>query len=231
MSSLQGARVFVAIVIGLQLATEPAARGQATGKHDEDHPPFGCTDNGLTRQGSSGFGSQLLAKYEVPDFPHVPLFWHITTFPTRAAAESAKGRIAFVVDAANQVLLYTFNQKDAAPKQGKAVASVGPLQLPSAKSYEVVSYFVVMPAGANTDSHTHPGPEAWYLLAGAQCLETPAGVTKGGAGEGMVAPPNTPMRLSNPGSTTRRALFIVIHDASRPWNSSSDWKPSGACER
>lgn len=228
MCSFRGACPFIAIAVMLLAAS--VVRGQAP-THLGEHPPFDCSDDGLTRPGSTGFGCQLLAKYEVSAFPDAPLFWHLTNFPTRDAAESARGRIAFVVDAASRVWLYTFGPKAAAPKGGRAVATVGPLQLPSAKSYEVVAYFVVMPAGAHTDAHTHPGPEAWYVLAGAQCLETPAGVMHRAAGEGMVAPPNTPMDLTNPGPAIRRALFVVIHDASLPWGSSSDWKPSGACER
>jgi DNA-binding transcriptional LysR family regulator len=33
----------------------------------------------------------------------------------------------------------------------------------------------------------------------------------------MVAPPATPMRLTNSGSSVRRAFFIVIHDANQAW--------------
>jgi quercetin dioxygenase-like cupin family protein len=139
--------------------------------------------------------------------------------------------LAFTVDAANQTWVFSFGPKDASPESGTPVITVGPLPLTPAKSYQVVSYFVVMPASAHTMVHTHPGPEAWYVLEGAQCLETPAGAMKLVAGEGGVAPPNTPMRLSNTGSATRRALFIVIHDVTQPWASPSDWKPVGACER
>jgi hypothetical protein len=35
---------------------------------------------------------------------------------------------------------------------------------------------------ACVDAHTHPGPEGWYVLAGEQCLETPAGANKAVAG-------------------------------------------------
>ena len=42
---------------------------------------------------------------------------------------------------------------------------------------------------------------------------------------------NIPMRLFNPGTGTRRALFIVIHDPSVAEASSSQWTPSGACSR
>ncbi len=229
MSSLRSARRCIAIPVAMQAAAASLAGGQAPTTHEGAYAPFECVDIG--RPGSMGFGCTLLAQYEVAAFPDSPLFWHVTTFPSRAAAESAKHQIGFVVDAASRVWLYTFGPKDAALKEGKVIASVGPLQLPSANSYEVVAYFVVMPARTQVGAHTHPGPEAWYVLAGAQCLETPAGVMRRAAGETMVATPNTPMNLTNPGPAIRRALFIVIHDASQPWMGASDWKPSGACER
>jgi quercetin dioxygenase-like cupin family protein len=186
---------------------------------------------------SSEFGCQLLAKLQVSRFPGGQLFWHVNQFPTREAAEAAKGQAGLVVEAEGRFWLYSFGPKSAAPKQGDLAASIGPLaltseKLPAAKAYEVVAYFVVMPAGTYTRVHTHPGPEAWYLLAGEQCLETPVGTIKARAGEGAVAPPMTPMRLSNNGSSTRRALFIVIHDATQPWMIfTDDWKPTGACDR
>jgi quercetin dioxygenase-like cupin family protein len=89
-----------------------------------------------------------------------------------------------------------------------------------------------MPPGTYTRVHIHPGPEAWYILSGEQCLETPAGPMRAQAGESMVALPTTPMRLTNSGSSVRRAFFIVIHDANQPWTiPTEDWKPTGACDR
>jgi quercetin dioxygenase-like cupin family protein len=220
MCSRRGARLYtIAMAVILQAGTASVVGGQARTAHEGAYAPFECAD------------CKLLAKYEVPAFPDAPLFWHVATFPSRDAAESAKGQISFVVDAESRVWLYTFGPKNATPKRGSVLASVGPLLLPPAKSYEIVAYFVVMPARTRVDAHTHSGPEAWYVLAGAQCLETPAGVMRRAAGQGMIAPYNTPMVLTNPGPGVRRALFIVIHDASQPWMSDSDWKPSGACER
>ena len=231
MSMLRSSCLIVSVAAALAFSTSPATQGQVTGGDAHDHRLFACLDDGLSRHGSTGFGCQLLAKYQVTHFSDMPLFWHVAKLPTRVAVDSRNGQTAFTVDAGGQVWLFSFGPKDAAPTQGEPVISVGPLPLTPGKSYQVVAYFVVMPVGAHTIVHTHPGPEAWYVLAGAQCLETPAGAMKLAAGEGGVAPPNTPMRLSNIGSTTRRALFIVIHDPMLPWGSPSDWGPPGACER
>jgi len=226
--------IFGALLGALYVATATFAQAQGHGPDTHDHRRFQCLEDGLK---SNEFGCLLLAKKELARFPEGPLFWHLSKFPTREAAEAATGQAGMVVEAEGQAWLFSFGPKSAKPKKGKYVAGVGPLQLtsdklPPARTYEIVAYRAVMPAGTYTRVHIHPGPEAWYILGGEQCLETPAGVMKGRAGEGMHAPPTTPMRLSNNGSSTRSALFIVIHDAAQPWSiPTEEWKPTGACER
>lgn len=228
---MRWARSLISLVVALRLATVSGAPAQLPGGDTRHQHPFECLEDGLTRAGATGVGCQLLAKLDVPSFPNGALFWHLAKLPTRDAAALPEGEIAFAADAHGEPWLFTFGPKDAAPSNGEPVASVGPLRLTPAKLYQVVAYYVVMPAGAYTIVHTHPGPEAWFVLAGTQCLETPGGAMRVAAGQGGIAPPDTPMRLSNPGTTTRRALFIVIHDAARAWTSPSDWPPPGACER
>ena len=222
------------LVLALNVLTATVAQAQTTDKETHDHRRFQCLEDGLK---SHEVGCLLLSKKEVVAFPAGALFWHLSSFPTRAAAEVARGQRDMVVEAESQFWLFSFGPKGAAPKQGKHVASVGPLQLtsdklPPAKSYEIVAYLAVMPPKQYTAVHTHPGPEAWHMLTGEQCLETPAGARKVRAGESMFAPPTTPMRLTNNGSTIRRALFVVIHDAAQPWNiRTEEWKPTGACDQ
>jgi quercetin dioxygenase-like cupin family protein len=79
--------------------------------------------------------------------------------------------------------------------------------------------------------HTHSGPELWYLLTGEQCLETPNGTTRVRAGAGMFAPAATPMQLNIVGRSKRDALFVIIHDATKPATTVSDWQPKGTCQR
>lgn len=232
MFSAKRSHIFGLLVLALLVAAATVARAQ-TAPQGHDHRLFPCMDDGLK---SSEFGCLLLAKLQVSRFPGGQLFWHLNKFPTRGAAEAAKGQAGLVVEAEGHFWLYSFGPKNAAPKQGEFVTSVGPLQLtsdtlPPAKSYEVVAYLAVMPAGAHTRVHTHPGPEAWYVLAGEQCLETPEGTIKARAGEGAMVRPSIPMRLTNNGRITRRALFVVVHDAAQPWSMiTEDWKPTGACD-
>lgn len=222
------------LIAALSMTAATVAHAQIAGQDTHDHKRFQCTEDGLK---FSEFGCLLLFKKKAPRFPRRSLFWHLNKFPTRRGAVAAKGQTGVVVEAEAQFWLFSFGPKNAAPKRGKRVASVGPLplksnKLPPAKSYEIVAYFAVMRPSEYTTVHTHPGPEAWYLLAGQQCLETPAGVRKARTGEGMFAPPMMPMRLTNNGLSIRRAFFLVIHDAAQPWNIPNDeWKPTGACDR
>jgi len=224
----------LAVALHLMTASVSVTQAQATGKDAHDHRLFPCLEDGLK---SNEFGCQLLGKLQVSQFPEGPLFWHLSKFQTREAAEAAKSGTGLVVEVEGKFWLFSFGPKNSAPKQGEPVASVGPLQLtsnklPLAKSYEVVAYLAVMPPKTYTRVHTHPGPEAWYVLAGEQCLETPGGVIKARTGEGAMAPPATPMQLTNNGLSVRRALFIVIHDAAQPWSiPTEEWKPSGACDQ
>ena len=77
------------------------------------------------------------------------------------------------------------------------------------------SRYAVMRPGDNSRVHTHPGPEGWKVLAGEQCLETPAGATRGRAGGTMTVEGNTPMELNITGTTIRRAFALVIHDSAQ----------------
>ena len=222
------------VALYVMTASVSVAQTEATDKAAHDHRLFSCLEDGLK---SKEFGCQLLAKVQVSQFSEGPLFWHVNRLQTSETAAAANNQAGTVVEAEGKLWLFSFGRKNDVPKEGELVASVGPLELtsdklPAAKSYEVVAYLAVMPPKAYTVVHTHPGPEAWYVLAGQQCLETPERVIKARAGEGAVAPPTTPMRLTNNGSSVRRALFIVIHDAAQPWTiPTEEWKPTGACDR
>ena len=234
MSLIKPARIFNLLIVILPVAASIVVQAQAPDQDMHDHRLFPCLEDGLK---SNDSGCQLLAKMQVARFPEEPLFWNLSKFPTKEAAEGAKDKSGFAVEAEGQFWVFSFGPKSVAKKEPELVASIGPLpltssKLPPAKSYEIVAYLVVMPPDMYTRVHIHPGPEAWYILSGEQCLETRAGVRKTRAGESMVAPPMTPMRLTNNGSSTRYALFIVIHDANQPWIIPTDeWKPTGACDR
>jgi quercetin dioxygenase-like cupin family protein len=59
------------------------------------------------------------------------------------------------------------------------------------KSYTARYLEAVITPGQRTPVHTHAGPEAWYLVAGTECLETPEGITVAHAGDSAVVKEGT----------------------------------------
>ena len=180
----------------------------------EKRPEFGCFNVGTAKN--------LL-------FAQGAVYWHLYAFGSKKAAEAARSATGIVVEEDGRVWLSEFGPRDIALRGGEPVALVGPLQLPAADRYSAVLSYAVMRPGDSSRVHTHPGPEGWYVIAGEQCLETPAGVTRAGPGQAMTVPPNVPMELNVTGATLRRAFALVIHDSTQERGAPSDWKPSGKC--
>jgi quercetin dioxygenase-like cupin family protein len=162
-------------------------------------------------------------------FSEPAVYWHLLAFRDRAAAEAAKSPMGLVIEEEASVWLSEFGPRGAIPSRGEAVAVVGPLDLPSAETFNVVLSYAVMRPGDRSMIHTHPGPEGWYLLAGEQCVQTPSGSKQAVAGETMTTPPDVPIELRVTGTSTRRALLVVIHDATKPRTIPSAWQPPARC--
>src|SRR2546427_13199340 len=115
-------------------------------------------------------------------------------------------------------------QHAAASGGGVRVAAVDLPPVPQAQSYELLAALAILQPGDDVGVHTHPGPEAWYVLAGEQCLETAVGLSRPHTGQTMVAPAATPMKLVITGSSLRRAFLLVVHDAAPPWKGEAPWQ-------
>ena len=167
---------------------------------DEKRPEFGCFNVGMV----TGF-----------HFSQASVYWHLRTFPSRKAAEAREECHGNRVEEDRRVWISEFGDRNSAPREGKFIALVGPLHLPSAISYAAVLSYAVMRPGDSSRVHTHPGPEGWYVLEREQCLETPAGANRARAGRTASVPSNVPMELNVTGKTLRRAFALVIHDSLR----------------
>jgi len=220
--------VFVVLVLSLTGTGNVRAATPSTTPHEhltevacvdvpqgERRPQFGCFNVGTVK--ALVFGQSAV-------------YWHLYTFGSRAAADAARSATGIVAEEDGRVWLSEFGvEHDAVPRGAEAVAVIGPLQLPAAKSYSAVLSYAVMRPGDSSRVHTHPGPEGWYVIAGEQCLETPTGANRAGTGQTMTAPPNVPMELNVTGTTLRRAFALVIHDSTHERGAPSDWKPLGKC--
>jgi quercetin dioxygenase-like cupin family protein len=192
--------------------------------------PGGC--NTPAGQRTSEVGCYLSATEVLGALPQGSLFWHLYVYPTRAAAEAAKGPRGTVVESFEKMWLYTIAESEWRAPGGERIATIGPLPISAGKQYTARYMEAVFTPGMSARIHRHSGPEAWYLVSGAQCLETPEGITVAHAGEGAVVPEGPPMSLSSVGTETRRSVLLVLHDSSQPWiTMESDWKPKGLCPK
>ncbi len=107
------------------------------------------------------FGCFNIATVTGLHFSQASVYWHLRAFPSRKAAEAAKSASGMVVEEDGRVWLSEFGPRNAAPRGGDAIAVIGPLQLPTARSYAAVLSYAVMRPGDNSRVHTHPGPEGW----------------------------------------------------------------------
>ena len=154
------------------------------------------------------------------------------TYPTRKAAEAAKGPRGTIVESFGRVWLYTIAEPEWRSSAGERVAVIGPLVVDAGKQYTARYMEAVFPAGMTTPVHHHSGPEAWYVLSGAQCLETPGDVLVLRAGQGGLVPQRPLMRLSSVGTETRRSVLLVLHDATQQWiTDDSSWTPKNLCPK
>ena len=192
--------------------------------------PGGCETPVSQRTGE--VGCYLIATEVLGALPHGQVYWHLYTYPTRAAAEAVKGPNGTVVESFGKVWLYTIAEEKWHPSSGERLAVLGPFPITAGKQYIARYMEAVFTPGMQTRAHTHSGPEAWYLVSGVQCLETPDGVTVARAGEGAVVPEGPPMALSSVGTEIRKSVLLVLHDASRPWVAfGHDWQPKGLCPK
>jgi hypothetical protein len=62
-------------------------------------------------------------------------------------------------------------------------------------------------------------------------VELPDRAVRIRAGQSGSAPAETPMKLNVVGPGKRDALFLIVHDASKPFNTFLDWTPKGLCQK
>ncbi len=193
--------------------------------------PGACSDPPSKRTGE--VGCYLLAVQLIEKLPDGPLFWHLYSYPTHAAAEAARSdRPSTVVDAFGKVWRFTIANSAWRAAAGDRVAAVGPLAVPRADSYVARYMEGTFPPnrGMVTSVHRHSGPEAWYVVSGAQCLRTPDNTMVLRAGNGGVVASGPPMVLTSIGPEVRRSFVLVLHDASQPWmTNTGEWTPTSEC--
>jgi len=161
-----------------------------------------------------------LAERKVSELPAGELYWRIETYPGRADAQAAAGPWSLVAESDGKVWLFTLGAAGAASGGGTRVAEVGPITRVAAKQYLLRINEASGPPGSITPVHSHPGSEAFFVLAGEQSIRGHDGaiVVKAGqpqAGHGA----DMAMQVSSTGSSSLHALVMFVVDAGRPFSS------------
>ena len=204
--------------------------------HDSSHALVPCGESPTPGYRLPNRPCAVLVRKQFDSLPSGPLVLRLETFADTGRAFHASTHASAMVRADGRIWLLTLAPAGGRSPGGRLVAEIGPVPLiPQARRYEMqvaeADFGVEVNPVVSKAVHTHSGPELWYLFTGEQCLETPSGIIRARAGEGMVAPPETPMQLNIVGPSKRKALFVVIHDASRPATTVSAWHPGGACQK
>jgi len=183
-------------------------------------------------QRTDELGCWITANAPLGQLQQRPIFWHLDSYATIAAAQAAKGSRGTVVESLGKVWLFTIDVAGWRPPDGERVAEIGPLPVSADAKYSVQYMEAIFKPGMTAPTHRHAGPEAWHTMAGETCLETPEGKMIGRAGgTPVIVPGGLPMHLSATGSEMRRAIVLILHDASQaPTTPASDWAPKGLCK-
>ncbi|AQR63193.1 hypothetical protein BZG35_17215 [Brevundimonas sp. LM2] len=158
------------------------------------------------------------------------LYWHVYETATLddAQVEAWNHRWAAVAQAHSRTWLYVLGgpqERVGAAAQKRAV--IGPLTVPAGP---VTAHFAVaiFPPGMRTRVHSHPGPEAFYVVEGEQCMETPSDEAVIAAGGTYVISGGPHLQAAPQG---RRNLVLILAPAGAPFviPDGDRWSPSGFC--
>ena len=161
-----------------------------------------------------------LAERKVAELPAGPLVWRLENFPALSQAEAAAGPTALVVQSAGKIWLFTLGPAGGSSAGGTKVAEVGPIPKVVAKQYLLRINEASGPPGSVTPVHTHPGSEAFYVLAGETSQKTPHGAMRIAAGRSETGQgADTPMQVSSSGASDLHSLVMFVVDADKPFSS------------
>jgi hypothetical protein len=186
--------------------------------------PLGLCVMALLLLPSTAVGQQFVVKpvteKKLKELPAGQLYWRIENFATLAEARAAETPTSLGAELAGKVWLFTLGPKGGSTRGSTKVAEIGPVPPITAPEYLLRINHASGPPGSKTPVHTHPGSEAFYVLAGRLGQKTPHGVNYAEAGQSMNGHgPDTPMEVFSGGTTDLDQLVMFVVDATRPFSS------------
>jgi len=161
-----------------------------------------------------------VAEKKLKQLPAGPLFWRVENFPTLAEAQAVAGETSLAAEVSGKVWLFTLGAKGGTTLGGSKVVEIGPVPMIAAPEYLLRINHASAPPGSKTPVHSHPGSEAFYVLAGRLGMKTPHGVMHADAGMTMNGHnADMPMEVFSAGTTDLDQLVMFVVDAARPFSS------------
>jgi hypothetical protein len=166
---------------------------------------------------------KALAQKRVADLPAGPLYWRIENLGTLEQAQAAAGPWSLVAESGGKVWLFTLGPAGGSSPGATKVVDVGPISRVVAPQYLLRINEASGPPGSVTSVHTHPGSEAFFVLAGEQSIRGPRGVMRVRAGHPEADQgAGSPMQVSSSGSTDLHSLVMFVVDATKPFSSPAE---------
>jgi hypothetical protein len=161
-----------------------------------------------------------VAEKKLKHLPAGPLFWRVETMPTIAQAQAAAGETSLAAEISGKVWLFTLGAKGGLTPGATKVIEIGPVPPITAPEYLLRINHAFGPPGAKTSVHSHPGSEAFYVLAGHLGQRTSHGVSHADAGQSMNGHgADMPMEVFSAGTVDLDQLVMFVVDATRPFSS------------
>lgn len=173
-----------------------------------------CVENSPERHG--GLGCSYVENKALKGPFREPLYWHIDRFDDGQKARAAVGpdSVAFEGQGAWWLLSVESTVND--HHGGTHVNQVLLPPLPSASKYSMLVISSYISPGLTSRVHHHSGVEAFYVVDGEQCLETPTQAYPMKTGDVLVLPTGVTMQMVVTGTAPRRAIAVVIYDGAQP---------------
>jgi quercetin dioxygenase-like cupin family protein len=188
--------------------------------------PGGCAAPATNHRGESG--CFLVADITIAE-PPAQLTWHLFRFADEAMAraEAARHELSAVAVSHDQVWLHILAPGEVRTLAGERMATAGPLAVPQGRAVTARLFEATFPPGMRTRVHAHPGPEAFSVVDGMQCMETPAERRMVRPGETFIVAAGPHIQAA-PGG--RRNLGLVLIPKGEPFmHFPSGWQPSSFC--
>ena len=161
-----------------------------------------------------------LAEKKVAQLPPGELHWCIESVPSVEAARAAAGEYALAAESAGKVWLFNLGARGQCSGAGTKVGEVGPIPRVQAAQYLLRINEATGAAGSITTVHSHPGSEAFFVLAGEQSIRGASGTLKVRAGQPAAGNgADHVMQVSSSGTEDLHSLVMFVVDADRPFSS------------